>query len=100
MDEFTKAIEGERIVIDFYADWCGPCREFAPTFHAHAETLVNKVNFYKVNVDEAIDIVENCNIRAMPTFLFYSNGVKVAELCGANKANFQRILSEGLHWTK
>jgi thioredoxin len=57
-------------VIDFYADWCGPCRMLAPLFEELAEEYKGKVNFYKVNTEEQQDISASFNIRSIPTLLF------------------------------
>lgn len=56
-------------IIDFYAEWCGPCKVLAPTLEA-LEKDYEDVNFYKMNVDYCSDIVEMMGIQSVPTMLF------------------------------
>ncbi|XP_029932595.1 thioredoxin b [Myripristis murdjan] len=73
------------VVVDFTATWCGPCKQIAPLYKELSEKPENKnVIFLKVDVDEAQDVATHCNIKCMPTFHFYKNGVKVGEFSGAN----------------
>lgn len=67
------------VVIDFFADWCGPCRTIAPVYkklasdHGRAETLA----FAKVNVDHVKDVAIQYGVSAMPTFMFFKDGRQV-----------------------
>lgn len=60
-------------LVDFYADWCGPCKRIAPTLDKFAKTY-STVTFLKVNVDELGDISQRYDVRAMPTFLVFKAG--------------------------
>jgi thioredoxin len=64
------------LVVDFYADWCGPCHAVRPMFEklALANSVPGHLAFVKVNVDEQPDIARQYSISAMPTFLFFQNG--------------------------
>lgn len=65
---------GKLVVVDFYADWCGPCKMIAPKVEELSKLDENKdVIFCKVNVDEAEEIAAKYGIEAMPTFLFFKN---------------------------
>ena len=82
--EFNALIGGSKpVVIDFYAQWCGPCKMIAPKY---AELAKNTpaVAFAKCDVDEAGDVAERCGISCMPTFQFFKGGECVNELQGAN----------------
>ena len=57
-------------VIDFYADWCGPCRRLAPVLDELAAEYAGKVIFYKVNVDDEKEIAEAFGITSLPTIVF------------------------------
>lgn len=70
-------------VIDFYADWCGPCKRIAPIYHKLAEEHPN-IGFGKVNVDEVEDLSAKFEIQAMPTFVFFKGGKKIDSMAGAN----------------
>ena len=79
-DEFTKT---GLVVVDFFADWCGPCKVIAPKFEALSQEHKD-IKFCKVNVDEAGEISQSSGVRAMPTFHFFKDGVKVADVVGAS----------------
>ncbi|KAK8045023.1 hypothetical protein PG993_005047 [Apiospora rasikravindrae] len=68
------------VVIDFYADWCGPCKTIAPELERMAKqhSLPGLLAIAKVNVDHALDVARQYNISAMPTFLCFKEGRQVA----------------------
>ncbi|KAF7436168.1 hypothetical protein PC9H_002994 [Pleurotus ostreatus] len=96
-DEFQTIINsGEPVVIDFWATWCGPCRMISPILEQLSDNPdVSKVQFYKVDVDEADEIAKDQQIKAMPTFRLYKDGKIVKELVGANPGALQGLVSEG-----
>jgi len=61
-------------VIDFYADWCGPCKQIAPLLEELSEEYEGKVNIYKVDADTYAEIAMLFNIRSIPTILFIPVG--------------------------
>eukprot|EP00520_Triparma_pacifica_P002957 CAMPEP_0118654750 /NCGR_PEP_ID=MMETSP0785-20121206/12557_1 /TAXON_ID=91992 /ORGANISM="Bolidomonas pacifica, Strain CCMP 1866" /LENGTH=103 /DNA_ID=CAMNT_0006547433 /DNA_START=19 /DNA_END=330 /DNA_ORIENTATION=+ len=71
-------------VCDFTATWCGPCQMIAPIF-AKLSDEYGGVNFVKVDVDELDDVAQEQGVSAMPTFMFYKDGVKVDDFCGASE---------------
>uniref|UniRef100_A0A3Q3E1Y0 Thioredoxin-like n=1 Tax=Labrus bergylta TaxID=56723 RepID=A0A3Q3E1Y0_9LABR len=75
------------VVVDFTATWCGPCKRIGPKFVEESKKPENQnVIFLKVDVDEAQDVSVHYEIRSMPTFQFYKNGVKIDEFSGADVA--------------
>lgn len=95
-EQFEQEIQNSSVpvVVDFYATWCGPCRRIAPLYDELAQTFEGKVKFLKVNVDEMRDIVDQYNIKAMPTFLFFDrNGNLNERMIGANAAQLQQIVN-------
>lgn len=64
------------VVVDFYADWCPPCRAIAPIFSqlADSHALKGHLAFAKVNVDHVNDVAKRYNVSAMPTFVVFKNG--------------------------
>ena len=64
------------VVIDFFAEWCGPCKMIAPVIE-EMEAQMSNVKFLKVDVDENEDVAAHYQITAMPTFIFIKNGSKV-----------------------
>ena len=82
------------VVIDFFATWCGPCQRIAPAYEELAKKMT-KVTFLKVDVDEAGEVAELYQIRAMPTFIILRNGNIVTKIEGADLARVMSVL-EGL----
>ena len=82
-DNFENVVkENENVVVDFWAEWCGPCRMVGPVIEELAKEYSN-VQFAKLNTDEASDIASRYGIRSIPTLLFFKNGEMVQQLVGA-----------------
>jgi thioredoxin 1 len=71
------------VMVDFWAEWCGPCRMVAPIVDELAESYQGRVKVAKLNTDEAPDIAGRFGIRSIPTMLFFKNGEMVQQLVGA-----------------
>jgi thioredoxin 1 len=71
--DVTEIPQNAKVVIDFFADWCGPCKRVAPLFIELSEKFPSIV-FLKVNVDETESIAEAFSITSLPTFLFLNKG--------------------------
>lgn len=70
------------VIIDFYADWCGPCKMMSPIIDALAEELGDKIKVGKINTDENINLAQNYNIMSIPTILVIKNGNIVKTFIG------------------
>jgi thioredoxin 1 len=62
------------VVVDFYATWCGPCRQFAPTMDSLANQYAGKIKFVKVNVDESPTLAQKFQVEGIPMLVFLQNG--------------------------
>ena len=82
---------GKLIVVDFFAQWCGPCKKIAPYIEQLSNELSDVV-FLKVDVDELPDIAAKEDIKAMPTFRFYKGGQTVGELVGASQTKLKELI--------
>ena len=71
------------VMVDFYADWCGPCKMVAPIVEALSKEYDGKVKIGKLNVDESVAIAQKYNVMSIPTLLFIKNGQVVDQLVGA-----------------
>ena len=69
-------------VVDFSAEWCGPCKKLEPVLHALSEQLKGKVNFANVDVDESGNLAQQMQISNIPLIVFYKNGKEVDKLVG------------------
>ncbi len=71
------------VLVDFYADWCGPCKMMMPVIEKLAETYDGKVKVGKVNSDENGDLAGRYNVMSIPSFLIIKNGEVVDSAMGA-----------------
>lgn len=83
------------VVIDVWAEWCGPCRQFGPTFEAASKEFGDKVVFVKVNIDDATDVASALNVQSIPTVLFMKNGIEVHRQVGSpdSEAGFKSLVA-------
>ncbi len=83
-DNFETEVLGSTlpVVVDFYADWCGPCKMMAPAVTAMEELFRGKVKIGKLNVDQAPNIAERYNVMSIPTLLFFRDGKVVGTSIG------------------
>ena len=70
------------VIVDFYADWCGPCKMMAPVIEGIAEELGDAINVGKVNSDENMELVEKYGIMSIPTILVIKEGNVVKTFVG------------------
>lgn len=75
------------VLVDFWAEWCGPCKMIAPMVGEIAEEYSGKVKVCKLNVEEAPDIASNYGIMNIPTILIFKNGETVDKIVGAIPKN-------------
>ena len=92
-DEFIEENKDKLVVIDFHAEWCGPCKMIGPKFEAMKDDFPAAV-FAKVDVDENEDVAEEYDIQAMPTFLVFKSGSKVDSMTGANKDTLRSTIEK------
>ena len=75
------------VLVDFYADWCGPCKMMAPVVEQLAEELEGKAKVGKLNIDENMDIAEKYRVMNIPTFLIFKDGQEKERIVGAVSKN-------------
>lgn len=92
--EYKKIIaDNDIVIVDFFAEWCGPCKRIAPIFEEFSKKYT-KITFVKVDIDELAEVTEKENITSMPTFKVYKNGQVVETLLGANDTALQQIVEK------
>ncbi len=85
------------VLIDFWAEWCGPCKRIAPTVESIAEKYQGKAKVFKMNVDENQGTPMRYNIRGIPTMLLFKDGQPVAQKVGAApRSQIQQWLESNL----
>ena len=70
------------VLVDFWAEWCGPCKALAPVLDGLATEYQNKIKVVKVNVDESPNAPQQYKVRGIPTMIFFKNGQMVDQLVG------------------
>ena len=80
-DEFMEAVNNGTSVVDFYADWCGPCKMLGPVMETVSGKITD-VNFYKVNVDESEEVAAKYGIMSIPAVFMFKNGKPIAKTVG------------------
>jgi len=71
------------VVVDFWAEWCGPCKMIGPSLEELSDELAGKVKITKVNIDENPDIAAKYGVRSIPTLLMFKNGEPASMQVGA-----------------
>lgn len=87
-EDFLQVIGNETYLIDFYADWCGPCKMLIPILEE-----IDFINILKVNVDEHPDLAAKFGVMSIPTLLFFKDGIeKRKEIGFRNKEEIKSIV--------
>ena len=75
-------LKNKLLLVDFWAEWCGPCKSMHPIFSRMAKKY-DHVRFARVNVDNSQDIAAKFNVQSIPTFIMFKNGENVQQMVGA-----------------
>jgi thioredoxin 1 len=85
------------VVVDFWAEWCGPCKQVAPVLDELAGEYDARVRIAKVNIDENQELADSYSVRAIPTFLLFKGGQVTGQIVGMVskrdlKAQFDKLI--------
>ena len=94
VESFDQLIQSSTpVLVDFYADWCGPCKAMTPVLKEVAQAVSGKARVIKVNVDQNDHVASSYNVNAIPTFIIFKNGKQVWRHSGMiDKLNLVRII--------
>jgi len=92
----TEVLAAEKpVLVDFYADWCGPCKMMAPTVEQLADELAGTVVVGKLNVDDSQDIAMKYRVMSIPTLILFKGGEVVGKLIGVqSKAEVMALIEK------
>jgi len=86
---FAEKVEQSNALtlVDFYADWCGPCKMISPVLEELSDDYAGKVNIVKINADNHPEILQKYGVRGLPTLMMFENGAPVGTAVGAQPAS-------------
>jgi thioredoxin 1 len=88
---------GKPVFVDFWAEWCGPCRMVSPVIEELSDEYSGKIDFVKVNVDEANELASKYNVFSIPTLAIFNKGQIVAQQVGAaSKESYKNMIERTL----
>lgn len=96
-DNFEKEISDGVALVDFYADWCGPCRMMEPIIHELAVEMEGKAKIAKLDIEAAQKVTANFDVTSIPTIIIFKNGKEVQRIVGVkDKAALLAMLQKTL----
>ena len=98
-DNFDQEVlkSSKPIVVDFWAEWCGPCKQIAPTLEEISEEMSDQVTIAKLNIDSEVNSGTKYGIRGIPTMLLFKDGeLKATKVGATTKSNIVSWIKENI----
>ena len=94
-EEFNQVVTEKAVLLDLYADWCGPCKMIAPMLDELSAKYEGQVTFVKVNVDNDPEVAQRFGVMSIPTLITFKDGQKVKQVAGFQpKPMLEKMISE------
>lgn len=94
-ENFEKEVinSNQKVIVDFFATWCGPCQMLAPVLSEIAEEYKDKIKVCKINVDEEQELAEKFEVVSIPTLVIFENGQPVKKSVGyISKSELEKLI--------
>ena len=86
------------VLVDFWAEWCGPCRIVGPIVEQLAQSLEGKIRVFKLNVDQNQEIAMKYNVQSIPSLVLFKNGKEIARTIGLSpKEKYEKFVNNALN---
>jgi thioredoxin 1 len=96
-DNFDQGIADGLVLVDFYADWCGPCRMLAPIVEELAREMAGRMIVAKVDTDQSVSVAARFEVTSIPTLILFKNGQVVKRVVGLKDLeSLRRMATEAL----
>ena len=89
-ENFSSEIASGVTLVDFYADWCGPCRMLAPVLDQVSQEVKGKASIAKLDIDQAQKVTGDLQISSVPTLILFKDGKELKRLIGLRDADYIR----------
>ncbi len=99
-ETFNNDIKQGIVLVDFYADWCGPCRMMTPVLESVAKDVKGKATIGKLDIDNAQKIAGQFQVTSIPTLILFHNGKEIGRLVGLRDAATVKEFIDGAHAKK
>jgi len=86
-DNFETTIKEGVTLVDFWAEWCGPCQQMLPILSSFEESMWDKINVWKVNVDDNANIASTFRVMSIPTIIIFKDGKAVEQMVWVQQAD-------------
>lgn len=88
-EEFQAEVlnHSKPVLVDFFAEWCGPCKMLSPVLEKVSEKVADKASIVKIDIDQATDLAAQFGIMSVPTMIFFKNGEAVFKKVGLQQAD-------------
>ena len=94
-EEFNQVVAQGAVLLDLYADWCGPCKMIAPMLDELSKKYEGQVTFVKVNVDNDPEVAQRFGVVSIPTLITFKDGQKVKQVVGFQpKPMLEKLIEE------
>jgi thioredoxin 1 len=96
-DNFDKEISQGVVLVDFYAEWCGPCRMLAPVVEELAQEMEGKITIAKVDTDQSVNVAARYEVTSIPTLILFKKGQAIKRVVGLKDLDaLRKMVTEAL----